>query len=441
MQKITSKLALCLTLALALTACGSKNKTISSSKENKPQETKPQDAATDKDQDTSCKPGFFGPDCKPCTCSEHGVCNDGKEGDGLCRVCDEGFWGLNCQNECTCEDDEQHFCLDGIDGLGCICEGNFVGDDCDIPIKCNSLHGELDPSTGHCKKDSCQAGWASADCNIEVKCAHGEIDTNNGHCKANSCQTGWDGENCSSCAAAFSGKNCDQCSGNFWGKNCNQEPTCKNGTPSLGPNGNGKCVGACNGHFAGENCTECQVDWTGDNCDREISQVKIGDQIWMKKNMDSTTGKDGSKLTCFADTEEDSDFVTNYGCLYTWEDAMKVCPTGFHLPSKEEFKILLNNVGETMEEQSNNLRSKSCKWDRDYFNSATDKYGFSALSAGLHYNDDYKLFACKAYFWSATENEEDSDDAYDLVIEYGFPSVDLFSNKSDYAFSVRCLKD
>ncbi len=424
-------------MALCFTACGEKNKKEETKPHQvKPMDVKPQDATTDKGQDSrtdadtdnipicptgkggkncdECLLGFFGKDCQPCTCSEHGACNDGKDGDGLCSDCDSGFWGLNCQNECACEDDEQHFCLDGIDGMGCICEGNFVGDDCDIPIKCNSQHGELDPSNGHCKKDSCQAGWTGTDCDIEVKCAHGEIDTTSGHCKANSCQTGWDGDDCDECAAAFTGTNCDQCKNSrMTGNNCDKEILCQHGTLDTQ---SGHCsANSCETGWDGEDCDECASAFTGANCD-ECDTTKgyganctvygsvtiqehsyktaiINSKEWMAENMKSTKGNDNSTLTCYANTSADSNFVKNYGCLYTWADAMKVCPSGWHLPTETELNALLNYVYFDHNYNdfivSENLRASS--WE-----SGADKYGFGALPAGFYNDGSYLTFGSSA---------------------------------------------
>ncbi|MDR2541336.1 MAG: hypothetical protein LBD11_06335 [Candidatus Peribacteria bacterium] len=33
----------------------------------------------------------------------------------------------------------------------------------------------------------------------------------------------------------------------------------------------------------------------------------------------------------------------SYGNYYTWKEAQEVCPTGYHLPSKEEWQDLLDD--------------------------------------------------------------------------------------------------
>ncbi len=340
MQKITSKLTLCLAIILALAACAKENKVASSSKETKPQETNPktnqnQDGKTDKDNDTNCKPGFFGPDCKPCTCSEHGACNDGKNGDGTCT-----------------------------------CEANWKGANCD-----------------------------ESDTDTDIECAVG---------------SGKFGENCENC-------------------------TCQHGTCNDGKEGNGKCTACDSDKWTGDNCDKCKNNKLGTNCD--IDRVDINGQIWTNRNMDVTVGNDGNQLTCyvndFAPQNELPDFVKNYGCLYMWEDAVKVCPAGWHLPDKEEFEALLTYVGGVgTTKSSQNLRATS-------FKNGSDTYGFGALPAGFYTSgfttDQY--FGKVAEFWSATEDEKNKNWAYNLTVTINHFGTILDPYMKDQAYSVRCLKD
>ncbi len=419
MQKIIKKLALCLAITLALSACGEKNKAAGSSKETKTN----QNGKIDKGQDSGCEPGKFGPDCKPCTCTEHGSCNDGKDGDGKCRDCDSGFYGENCQKECACEDNDQHFCDDGPEGFGCICEDNFVGDDCDIPIKCNSQHGELDPSNGHCKKDSCQEGWQGEDCDTEVKCVHGEIDPNNDHCKKDSCQTGWIGEYCEKEVLCQHGM-LDTQTGH-----------CLNDTCILNSSGiDCKCMG----HWIGANCDVCNGRY-GANCDKEYGSVTdvdgntyktviINDKEWMAESYKRKTGT-------WYYPDANSDHMSTYGLLYDWDTAASsnFCPTGWHLPSIEEYSdyLLTNNT------QSQNLRAIT--WAN-----GTNISGFTALPAGMYstannFGDRYRNFGQEAYFWTTTTYN--NSHAYFLRITKGDASTLSQANFKTDGLSVRCLKD
>lgn len=65
--------------------------------------------------------------------------------------------------------------------------------------------------------------------------------------------------------------------------------------------------------------------------------TKIGRQIWMAKNLNVNV--EGS--LCFDNGPEN---CVRYGRLYTWEMAKKACPTGWHLPSEDEFDELEETV-------------------------------------------------------------------------------------------------
>ncbi len=120
-----------------------------------------------------------------------------------------------------------------------------------------------------------------------------------------------------------------------------------------------------------------------------------------------------------------------YGRLYSWMDATTACPTGWHLPSIEEFEALLNNVGSSEDERSKNLRATS--WEN-----GTDKFGFSALPAGNYYSyNEFGSLDSRAFFWSSTW--DGSNSAYILHI-YVF-GASILSYGKFLGHSVRCLQD
>lgn len=150
--------------------------------------------------------------------------------------------------------------------------------------------------------------------------------------------------------------------------------------------------------------------------------VKIGNQIWMAKNMNV---KMRGASVCYDNNPANCD---EFGRLYTWKIAKKVCPSGWHLPSKEEFETFLSNVGTTEKERSKNLRARSWNW-------GIDKFGFSALQAG-YYDNDAKRFFDNTGFWSSSE--KDGESSYILGIDGEVSYVGGSSKVS--AHSVRCIK-
>ena len=154
--------------------------------------------------------------------------------------------------------------------------------------------------------------------------------------------------------------------------------------------------------------------------------VQIGNQLWMAENLAYNSGPG-----CYVVGE-----VEKYGFLYDFDTARNVCPAGWHLPSNEEWTILINYQGGE-EVAGGKLKSKK-NWDKYHGkNYGDNQSGFSALPAG--FKDPPKSakwdIGGKAYFWSNT--------AYLYVLyctdtkvrtEYPSPS-------SDHGYSVRCIRD
>lgn len=148
--------------------------------------------------------------------------------------------------------------------------------------------------------------------------------------------------------------------------------------------------------------------------------TKIGSQVWMAENLNV----DLSGSVCYGNDDEN---CKKYGRLYTWDVAMKACPTGWHLPYSKEVDILLDNVG-----SKDNLRASNGweGWE------GTDSYGFSALPAGSEYN----AFGClgrSAQFWISREGESSS---FVIWMDSGIASSCSISFPGG-SKSVRCIQD
>ncbi len=139
-------------------------------------------------------------------------------------------------------------------------------------------------------------------------------------------------------------------------------------------------------------------------------------------------GVTASQVNCLANTSEDTNFVDTYGCLYTFADAQKVCPAGWHLPTQADFNALLAYVGSNDLMKSQNLRATS--WG------GLDSYGFAALPAGF-YSDSYNNLGTYTFFW--TSEEKNNTPSFRLNVDSS--KAIMASHNKTYGGSVRCLKD
>ena len=193
--------------------------------------------------------------------------------------------------------------------------------------------------------------------------------------------------------------------------------------------------------------------------------VKISGDIWMAENLNYYDASDLSvkeKSWCFGKKDNgDSTTCDVAGRLYTWAaaiDSVKlandadnprdcgygktcgladtvqgVCPSGWHLPSWEEWNELFHVVG------GGSTVGRSLKSQTGWYD-GSDAYGFSALPAGAIFsNNGFDHDGLNAYFWGSTE--EYDDHAYYMYLYNDNTYAFLNLNTKWHGFSVRCKKD
>ncbi len=172
--------------------------------------------------------------------------------------------------------------------------------------------------------------------------------------------------------------------------------------------------------------------------------VTIGNQTWMAENLNYPT----SYSWCYDNDPANCD---TYGRLYDWWDAGLGCPSGWDLPSDEEWKELEGEVdsqfgypdpewddaGYRGLDAGLNLKSTS-GWNSGL--NGTDFYGFSALPGGRR-NQSGSFFSqgLDGDWWSSTLTSNNY--ATHRVLNYNH---DLSSRNSNVIYrgaSVRCLRD
>ena len=164
--------------------------------------------------------------------------------------------------------------------------------------------------------------------------------------------------------------------------------------------------------------------------------IQIGSQCWFQKNVDYFIG---NSVCLFKEDQSECD--TMWGQLYDWETATIACPRGWHLPSLDEFKVLVNYLGGADVAGGKMKETGTSHWSRPNAD-ATNESGFTALAAG--YYTEPSLYGLKdnAYFW--TSSEVNIERAYLLTLDNDLGSVSFGDWKlctKEFYFSVRCIRD
>jgi len=169
--------------------------------------------------------------------------------------------------------------------------------------------------------------------------------------------------------------------------------------------------------------------------------VTIGGQVWMAENLNYYTPTE----SMYYDNDSIS-YSDTYGRLYWLATARQVCPSEWHLPTDDEWKIMESELG--MPEDQLNLEnwrgtneggklkeSGLLHWSSPN-SDATNETGFSALPAGSEYSGSYSYLGLSTDFWVYSYS------AWYRVL--GFSTGQIARGKlpgPDRGLSVRCILD
>ncbi|MFH1851589.1 MAG: fibrobacter succinogenes major paralogous domain-containing protein [Candidatus Neomarinimicrobiota bacterium] len=114
-------------------------------------------------------------------------------------------------------------------------------------------------------------------------------------------------------------------------------------------------MGCSDNSVNSDNQSDNQIDVIGDETfengiltdveGNTYSTIQIGDQLWTAENWECTHSTDGNILDGVHPYDRNDTYIEEYGRLYTWEAANDACPSGWHLPSNNEWQVLINAVG------------------------------------------------------------------------------------------------
>ncbi len=229
------------------------------------------------------------------------------------------------------------------------------------------------------------------------------------------------------------------------------------------------------------NFITCPPSFTDIRDGNVYSAVQIGSQCWMAENLaylplvsPSSAGSETTPYYYVYDyqgtdvnaAKATSNYQT-YGVLYNWPAAMDgdassnsvpsgvqgICPSGWHLPSDEELKILEGTVdsqygypdpewdgtGWRGTDVGGNLKETgTTHWNLPN-TGATNSSSFTALPGGYRHGGSFYGLGNYANFWSSAE--DGSSHAWYRYLYYSNANVGRDGNLKLNGFSVRCTKD
>jgi uncharacterized protein (TIGR02145 family) len=179
--------------------------------------------------------------------------------------------------------------------------------------------------------------------------------------------------------------------------------------------------------------------------------IWINGKLWMKENLKTTKFNDGSDIPLVSGGSGwltlitpafcwyDNDKIANgnlYGTLYNWYSAStgKLCPTGWRIPSDNEWEDLANYAGGYL------IAGAKLKGKNGWNNSGngTDIYGFSAFPGGMLSSGSF-INKGSGYWWSATEDLEATAWYRTMVPEES--AVYRGPNNKTSGLYIRCTRD
>ncbi len=234
--------------------------------------------------------------------------------------------------------------------------------------------------------------------------------------------------------------------------------------------------------FISVGTSNCPASFTDTRDGNTYSSVQIGSQCWMAENLaylplvsPSSAESETTPYYYVYDyqgtdvnaAKATSNYQT-YGVLYNWPAAMDgqassnsvpsgvqgVCPSGWHLPSDEEWKILEGEVdsqygypdpewdgtGWRGSDAGGNLKETGYSHWNSPNTGATNSSGFTALPGGnRYYNGSFYGLGYYAYFWSSADSN--SSYAWSRYLHYDRANVLRHNYNKHLGFSVRCTKD
>jgi uncharacterized protein (TIGR02145 family) len=191
------------------------------------------------------------------------------------------------------------------------------------------------------------------------------------------------------------------------------------------------------------------------------SSIIINGQEWMQQNLAVTKYSNGDLIStglsdvawssassgAFAIFNNDAANNNLYGKLYNWyavSDGRGLCPTGWHVPSDDEWSYLIDYLdtfanGGSIVNLAGGRMKATTGWSSPN-TGASNESGFTALPGGYRNgNGTYFTIGASGDWWSSTESN--TENAWYRYLNYDRSSVTRSHYTKQSGGSVRCVRD
>lgn len=200
----------------------------------------------------------------------------------------------------------------------------------------------------------------------------------------------------------------------------------------------------------------CSKDDANNSPSGSSATVSIGNQIWMKKNLDVDKYRNGDPIPQVQDAiawanlttgawcyfSNDPAKGTTYGKLYNCyavNDSRGLAPLGYHIPADVEWTTLVTFLGGPSGAGGKMKEAGTTHWITPN-TGATNSSGFTGLPGGVRNHDgSFDKLGLWGNWWSSTNDRTLFASYCDL--DYLYLTAEIYSNVKQVGLSVRCLKD
>jgi uncharacterized protein (TIGR02145 family) len=214
------------------------------------------------------------------------------------------------------------------------------------------------------------------------------------------------------------------------------------------------------------NCDAQKIQDSVKDADGNVYKiVKIGTQLWFAENLYTARYNDSTEIPLVIDGTIWDELTTPaycwynnepvnksvYGALYNWYavNTNKLCPFGWHVPTKDEWMTLVgyvNNDGGKLKEVGPTL-FKNPKYNPNI--GATNESGFAGRLGGERsIHGIYYSNGQSGFWWTSSEYSESTlfsewkfNDAFAFALGLKSSGYGFYHNNKLTGYSIRCIKD